>query len=89
MYKYKSPAVPPFLPASPSPATRIRVPSSTPAGIFTDNDFSLLITPVPEQCLQGLAIILPVPLHVLQVLSIVKKPWLLLTFPLPPQVVQV
>ena len=40
MYRYKSPAVPPFLPASPSPATRIRVPSSTPAGIFTDNDFS-------------------------------------------------
>ena len=71
---YKSPAGPEFFPASPSPATLIRVPSSTPAGIFTDNDFSLVITPVPEHFLHGLGIILPVPAHVVQVLSIVKKP---------------
>ena len=34
--KYKSPADPPLLPASPLPETLILVPSSTPFGIFTE-----------------------------------------------------
>ena len=33
--KYKSPVDPPLLPASPFPANRILVPSSTPLGIVT------------------------------------------------------
>ena len=36
MNKYKSPLVPPLVPASPFPASLIRVPSSTPLGIVTD-----------------------------------------------------
>ena len=71
---YKSPEGPAFLPASPSPLILILVPSSTQAGIFTERDFSLLITPEPEHFLHGFDIILPVPEHVLQVLSIVKNP---------------
>ena len=34
---YKSPLPPPLTPASPLPANLIRVPSSTPLGIVTDN----------------------------------------------------
>ena len=71
---YKSPEVPEFLPTSPSPDIRILVPSSTPGGILTERDFSLLTTPVPEHFLQGFVIVLPVPEHSGQVLSIVKKP---------------
>ena len=44
---YKSPAWPPLIPASPSPATRILLPSSTPAGILTDKVFSFLTLPSP------------------------------------------
>ena len=32
---YRSPAGPPFMPGSPLPAIRMRLPSRTPAGIFT------------------------------------------------------
>ena len=84
---YKSPDAPEFLPASPSPDILILVPSSTPAGILTERDFSLLITPSPPHFLQGFVIVLPVPEQLLQVLSIVKNPWLALTFPLPLQTV--
>ena len=42
---YKSPAVDPLAPASPSPERRIRVPLSTPAGTFTDNFLFLLTRP--------------------------------------------
>ena len=55
---------------------------------MTDKDFSLLTTPVPLHFLHGSTIVLPVPEQFTQALSIVKKPWLLLTFPLPPQVPQ-
>jgi len=41
--KYKSPLVPPLVPASPLPARRILVPSSTPLGIVTDIFFEVFL----------------------------------------------
>ena len=54
--------------------TEITDEDGEPVGIFTERDFSLLTSPVPEHFLQGLEIVLPVPEQALQVLSIVKKP---------------
>ena len=39
---------PPRRPASPSPARRMRVPSSTPAGMLTDSVRSLITRPAPR-----------------------------------------
>src|ERR1700722_1993040 len=71
---YRSPGSPPRAPASPSLARRMRVPSSTPAGILTSSDFSLRILPEPAHLRQGFLMILPAPWHDEQVRSIVKKP---------------
>src|SRR5690349_3784772 len=67
----------------------MRVPSSTPAGIFTDKVRSRVIRPCPAQLLQGSEITWPLPWHVGQVRSTVKKPCDALTAPWPPQVPQV
>ena len=45
--------------------------------------------PKPLHSLQGSVICCPEPPHPGQVCCIVKNPWLVLTFPLPPQVEQV
>ena len=50
---YRSPGGADRSPASPSPASLIRVPSSTPAGMFTDSVFSFWTRPLPWQVLQG------------------------------------
>src|SRR5690606_3953668 len=76
-------------PASPSPASRMRVPVSTPAGMFTASWRSFSSRPAPWQDLQGFLIVWPAPPQVGQVRSTVKKPWLALTFPMPEQVGQV
>ena len=83
--KYKSPVAPPLLPASPLPANLIRVPSSTPFGIVTDIFLDACFLPWPLQSLHGFVISSPLPLHWGQVCWTVKKPWLDLTFPFPPQ----
>ena len=76
-------------PASPSPASLILVPSSTPAGMFTDSVRSLVTRPCPEQAPQGSEITRPRPWQVGQVRSTVKKPEDVRTAPWPLQVGQV
>src|SRR5271165_3473302 len=74
------------MPASPSPAKRIRVESSTPAGMLTDSTRSRVTRPLPEHTWQGFCIISPRPEQVMQVRSMVKNPWLARTLPKPWQV---
>ena len=83
--KYKSPVEPPLVPASPFPASLILVPSSTPFGMVTEIFLDACFLPWPLQSLQGLVISSPFPLHWGQVWCTVKKPWLDLILPLPPQ----
>ena len=83
--KYKSPVVPPRVPASPFPASLILVPSSTPLGIVTDIFFEICLFPCPLQSEQGLVISSPLPEHWGQVCWTVKKPWFDRILPLPPQ----
>src|SRR3981081_1697597 len=64
----------------------MRVPSSTPAGMFTCSVFSLRTRPEPPQFLHGFLMILPAPPQVPQVRSMVKKPCCARTRPLPLQV---
>src|SRR5207302_5962120 len=83
---YKSPEGPPCSPISPSPASRTRVPVSTPGGIFTCRLVSLSSLPLPRQFLQGSLTIVPLPPHWLQARETAKKPWVKRTSPAPPQV---
>ena len=83
--KYKSPLVPPLVPASPLPASLILVPSSTPLGIVTDTFLFVCLLPCPLQSPHGFVISSPLPAHWGQVCWTVKKPWLDLTLPFPPQ----
>ena len=83
--KYKSPVAPPLVPASPFPASLILVPSSTPLGIVTAIFFEICLFPCPLQSLQGFVISSPLPAHCGHVCCTVKKPWLDLTLPFPPQ----
>ena len=87
MNKYKSPLAPPLVPASPLPDNLIRVPSSTPWGIVTANFLDVCLFPWPLQSLHGCVISSPLPAHCGQVCWTVKKPWLVLTLPFPPQYV--
>src|SRR5436190_1528410 len=64
----------------------MRVPSSTPAGILIDSVRSRVTLPAPPQAEQGSEITWPRPWQLGQVRSTVKKPWLDLTAPIPPQV---
>ena len=61
--KYKSPLIPPLVPASPFPASLILVPSSTPFGIVTEIFFEVCLFPCPLQSVQGLVISSPQPAH--------------------------
>ncbi|AMY71527.1 hypothetical protein AKL17_4315 [Frigidibacter mobilis] len=82
------PAGPPRIPASPSPARRMRVPVSTPAGMLTDSERSFSTRPAPWQTLQGFLMVWPSPPQVGQVRSTVKKPCWARTLPMPEQVGQ-
>src|SRR5512147_2146860 len=64
----------------------MRVPSSTPIGMVTDSVRSRVTRPAPEHDGQGVSIVSPRPWQVGQVRSMVKKPWLARTLPMPPQV---
>src|SRR6056297_2578461 len=89
MKMYRSPDGPPRSPASPSPDRRMRVPVSTPAGMFTFSARSFCTRPAPPHVLQGFLTIWPTPEQVGQVRSTVKKPCCARTFPIPEQVGQV
>ena len=69
----RSPAGPPFGPASPSPVSRIRSPTSTPAGT-TDRVLRFSTRPAPAQVLHGSAIISPRPRQRERVCCSEKKP---------------
>src|SRR5215470_8055794 len=56
-----SPRPPPCVPPAPSPATRIREPVSTPAGILTSRLRRLLAHPVPRHSGQGFRLTCPDP----------------------------
>src|SRR5918998_6834766 len=83
---YRSPLAALRTPASPSPDTRMRVPSSTPAGIFTDRLRRLSARPSPPHAWHGSAITSPLPRHVGQPRSTTKKPCWARTLPAPLQV---
>ena len=56
---YRSPAGPLPAPTSPSPASWIRVPVSTPAGIRMVSERRERTRPSPEHCTQGCAMTVP------------------------------
>src|SRR5262249_13519700 len=71
---YRSPAGPPFPPLSPSPRSLRRDPVSTPPGTRTVSVWVRRRAPAPSQSAHGLPMTVPCPLHVPQVLAIVKNP---------------
>src|SRR5881296_127919 len=73
------------MPASPSPESRMRVPSSTPGGMFTDSARSRVTRPEPEQDGHGLLITWQRPWQFGQVRSKLKKPCACWMLPCPPQ----
>jgi len=86
---YKSPGLAPAAPASPSFVRRIRVPSSTPAGMDTESFRVSGVLPWPRQSPHGSEIICPLPLQLWQARSTIKKPCCARTLPCPWQVVHV
>src|SRR5262249_9676831 len=76
---------PPLKPPWPSPESRMRVPSSTPAGMSTASVFSFCTWPAPEHGLHGLLMKRPLPRQLGQVRSMVKKPCCARTLPMPEQ----
>src|ERR1700758_5768465 len=67
----------------------MRVPSSTPAGIFTDSVRSRVTRPEPAHDSHGVSIDWPRPWQFGQVRSSVKKPCAWRTRPWPPHIGQV
>mmetsp|Transcript_24806 Transcript_24806/g.72706 ORF Transcript_24806/g.72706 Transcript_24806/m.72706 type:complete len:262 (+) Transcript_24806:621-1406(+) len=61
---YRSPDGPPLGPASPSPRTRSRLPSSTPGGIVIVICLLFFCTPLPSHVPQYFSTTLPEPPHV-------------------------
>src|SRR5687767_1006995 len=89
----RSPDIPPLSPALPLPFTFICIPSCTPAGISMLTVSSLYIRPSPLHAVHFAVIVVPSPLQVGQVVTVCICPknvfWTFLTWPLPPQPVQV
>src|SRR5258708_5776898 len=84
--RYRSPRGAPTSPGSPSPASRTRMPESTPAGTFTLRLRVILTTPAPRHVPHGDSTIVPRPRHLEQVRATAKNPWLTWTWPRPLQV---
>src|SRR5207247_8594305 len=78
-----SPALPPPSPISPLPLSRIRVPSFTPAGIFTVYCFVRRSRPVPLHFLHGFSMIVPFPRQRGHGCDRANRPWLSETTPRP------
>ena len=71
----RSPDGPPRSPASPLPASRIREPSFTPAGMFTRYFLSSRMRPSPWQVWQGCSITVPEPPQRSHGRVMEKSPW--------------
>src|SRR5919108_4063221 len=72
---YRSPGGPPRSPASPLPASRIREPSLTPAGMFTRYFFSSRSRPWPPHVGHGSSITVPEPPQREHGREIENTPW--------------
>ena len=72
-------------PGAPRPLTRMRWPSSTPAGIRTLTERTLCSVPVPWQTGHGVSNSVPRPMQSGQTVLREKRPWLSLRLPVPPQ----
>src|SRR4051794_10439411 len=72
---YRSPGGPPLRPASPLPANRTRLPSLTPAGMFTRYFLTVFWAPVPPQVAHGSSITAPEPLQREHGWVIENRPW--------------
>src|SRR5438270_2815709 len=81
---YRSPGWEPRGPASPLPASRIRLPSLTPAGMLTRSRFTVLCAPDPPHVGHGSSITVPVPWQLEHGWAIEKIPWLSVSTPRPP-----
>src|SRR5919107_1626370 len=79
----RSPAGPPRRPGAPLPASRIRWPSLTPAGIRTVMVRVWLVTPLPAQVGQGSSTTWPVPRQLRHGSEKANAPWLRLVTPAP------
>ncbi len=83
---YRSPGVPPRMPASPLREDRRRAPSSIPAGILSLMRAVCSTRPSPLHFLHGFSMIVPVPLQRGQVCDTWKNPREVMTCPRPWQV---
>src|SRR5215469_1292890 len=83
---YRSPAGPPFSPRAPLPASLIRPPSSTPAGILAWMVLVLMARPLPEQVSHGSSTTSPRPRQVRHGSENAKLPRFRLPWPVPSQV---
>src|SRR5262249_51179614 len=82
----RSPGSPPYCPGAPRPATLIRCPPWTPAGVFTLTSRGRSSTPRPLQCLHLSLTIAPRPPHCGQTCEKENGPWSTSTSPVPPHV---
>lgn len=80
----RSPAGPPFLPGPPRPFSRMRWPSSTPAGMRTFTSRLRRTAPDPEHWVQGSVTIEPRPPQATHGDENEKNPWLSSLTPRPP-----
>src|SRR5690606_3347955 len=71
---YRSPGGPPRSPASPSPASRMRCPSSIPAGTFTRIRRVRRTTPAPRHSRQAVSTVWPSPRQRGQVWTLTSRP---------------
>ena len=79
----RSPGFPPAGPGSPRPASLIRAPLLTPAGILTWNVRVRRTDPAPLHVAHGVSMMRPVARHRRHGCAIEKKPWLTAISPLP------
>src|SRR5262245_18634104 len=80
---YRSPAGPPRSPGAPLPASLIRWPSATPAGMRAWMVRELIARPLPEHAGQGSSTTSPRPRHSLHGSEIPNEPRFLLDCPVP------
>src|SRR5271163_4220243 len=83
---YRSPVGPPFVPGSPCPLMRSRVPESTPAGTPTSSVRSRSMRPCPRHETHASRIVCPAPWHAGHVRVIEKNPCWYDICPRPPHV---
>ena len=82
---YRSPGSAPRSPGSPLPASRIRLPSRTPAGMLTRSRRTRRWAPVPSHVGHGSSITVPEPWQFEHGWEIEKIPWLWASTPRPLQ----